>query len=108
MKAKSRKSSTRVGNGDQVYLSSSRRCKRSDHDIRAKDRKVAELISSTQKRKIGKQHFCLYLPCNLNFIIQCLSRDKFKEGTNSDNCLKTYSLKFCNLKCYFNFFLTVC
>ncbi|GLJ15824.1 hypothetical protein SUGI_0260980 [Cryptomeria japonica] len=52
MKTKSRKSSTRISNGDQACLSSNRRRKKFHHDLQAKDRKAAELITSTQKRRI--------------------------------------------------------
>lgn len=52
MKTKTRKSSTRISSGDQVCLSSNRRRKKIHHDLQAKDRKAAELITSTQKRRI--------------------------------------------------------
>lgn len=53
MKNKSRKPSTRVGNSEQICPSSNRRRKKSCHDLEMKERKVAELItSSTRKHRI--------------------------------------------------------
>lgn len=50
MKNKSRKPSTRVGNSEQICPSSNRRRKKSRHDLEMKERKVAELITSSARK----------------------------------------------------------